>query len=100
MPNDTPTRFHPPEQYVVVVYMSPGVSRDGGGVIIIVATDKNGNQVLQVKPVGPGPGDPGLKIIQASAGLLTALDGVAGVEELRARTGEAIQQQVQSLVRE
>ena len=84
---------------VVVIYMSPGVARDGAGFTIIVATDKNGDQVLKIIPVPGGPGDPGWKIIQASAGLLEALDGVKGVEELRARAGEVIQQQVQSLIR-
>ena len=56
-----PTRFDPPESLntVAVVYMSPGVVRDGGGFVIIVATDKNGNQFLKKVPVGPGPGDPG-----------------------------------------
>ncbi len=97
-----PTRFDPPESLntVAVVYMSPGVVRDGGGFVIIVATDKNGNQFLKKVPVGPGPGDPGWRIVQASARLLGELDGVAGVEELRVRTGQVIQQQVQALVRE
>jgi hypothetical protein len=97
-----PVKFHPPESFntVVVVYSSPGVKGDGGGFTVIVAADKNGDQVLKIIPVGPGPGDPAWKIIQASAGLLATLDGVAGVEELRALTGLAIQQQVQSLVRD
>lgn len=84
---------------VVVVYMSPGVAVDGGGFVIIVSTDKNGDQVLKIVPVPGGPGDPGWQVIQASAGLLKALDGVKGVQDLRARAGEAIQQQVRSLAR-
>jgi len=87
------------ENTVMVIYMSPGVPVDGGGFVVIVGTDKNGNQILKIVPVGPGPGDPQWRVVEASAGLLNATQGVAGVEELRSLAATTIQHQVQTALR-
>jgi hypothetical protein len=85
---------------VVVIYASPGGPVDAGGFVIIVGTDKNGNQILKKVPVPGGPGDPGgaQRIIQAAGSMLAALDGAAGAEAVRAETAELIKGQVQALV--
>jgi hypothetical protein len=85
---------------VVVIYQSPGFTSDAGGYQIIVARDVNGNYVLKKIPVGPGPGDPpGYRLLPASVEMLSALEGVAGVDEVRERVFNVMQQAAMAMLR-
>lgn len=73
-----------------IIYTSPGVPSDGGGIILVVTVDKNGTPHVKKVPVGPGPDG----FLPAAARMLSMLDGVRGSENLVAETAKAIQQQV------
>jgi hypothetical protein len=73
-----------------VIFTSPGVPTDGGGIILVVTVDANGTPHIKKVPVDPGPDG----FLPAAARMLSALDGVRGLESLVAETAKAIQQQV------
>lgn len=87
LPNDVLWIFN-------VMYVSAGVPVDGGGYLLIVYVDKNGQVHIKRVPVDPGPDS----IFPAAVGMLAALEKMKDVENLRAETVKVMQQQVSQLM--